>query len=240
MIIVAKSPRRLPSIPDSPRLDLAMRHQLFSRACEEMDRLCIPVKDQYDWVVANCPMALLPPVKGNTTPPSYMIYNSSLATTAAPVKQPTGTSIRTMVQLKIGAGSAMRVVEWGCSFDAASGSPGQVELFETTVAATMSTAYVNADIQRYDSGLGPQQGDTTNVPIDVTSTATSGFATAAVTEGTVANYRGFDLQLLPPTGPYVKQFPLGREPDLVAGHFLRCRMTFGTTVNAWIYLILES
>lgn len=173
--------------------------------------------------------------------PVYMVYNSALATTAAPVKQPTGTAIRTMLQLKVGAGQSLRIVEWGCSFDgSAAATPGQIELFETTVAATMSTAYVNADVQRYNNGKGPQQGDTANTPIDVTSTSTSGFATAAVTEGTVANYRGFDTQLVAPTGQYVKQFPLGREPDLVAGNFLRVRMTFGTTVNCYCYVVLES
>lgn len=170
----------------------------------------------------------------------YMVYNSSLATTAAPVKQPTGTSIRTMMQLRTGVGIYAKIVEWGCSFDgSAAATPGQVELFETTVAATMGTAFVNADIQRFGNSNGPQQGDTANIPIDVTGTATAGFATAAVTEGTVANYRGFDLQMLPPTGPYVKQFPLGREPDWKAQNYLRIRMTFGTSINTYCYVIFS-
>jgi hypothetical protein len=171
---------------------------------------------------------------------TYMVFNGSLPTTAAPVKQPTGVAVRTMMQLKAGAGASLRIIEWGCSFDgSAAAQPGQIELFETTVAATMSTAYADVDIQRYGNGTGPAQGGTALLPIDTTGAATSGFATTAVTEGTVANYRGFDLQMLPPTGPYVKQFPLGREPDLVAGHFLRVRVTFNTTVNRWCYVIFE-
>lgn len=171
---------------------------------------------------------------------TYMVYNSALATTAAPVKQPTGTAIRTMLQLKAGAGVSLRIIEWGCSFDGTTAAtPGQIELFETTVAATMSTAYVDADIQRYGNGTGPSQGGTSLLPIDTTGTSTSGFATAAVTEGTVANYRGFDLQMLPPTGPYVKQFPLGREPEIVAGRFLRLRVTFVTSINMYSYIIFE-
>jgi hypothetical protein len=171
----------------------------------------------------------------------FGVSNSSQASTAAPIKQPTGNAIRTMTQLKAGAGQYLKIVEWGASFDAsAAATPGQCELFETTVAATMSTAYVNADIMRYGSANGPAQGDTANLPIDVTSTSTSGFATAAVTEGTVANYRLFDLQMLPPTGPYVKQFPLGREPEVKAGNFLRSRMTFAATVNSYIYIIFSS
>jgi hypothetical protein len=172
---------------------------------------------------------------------SYFVQNSALATTAAPVVQPTGTAIRTMMLLKAGSGQNLGVVEWGISFDgSAAATPGKCELFENTVAATMSTAYVNADIQRFADGTGGSQGDASNQPIDVTGTGTAGFATAAVTEGTVANYRGFDLQLLPPTAPYVKQWPLGREPDVVSARFLRVRVTFGTTVNCYIYVIFET
>jgi hypothetical protein len=172
-----------------------------------------------------------------------MIYNSAQATTAAPVKQPTGTAIRTMMQLAPAAGYAMRVIEWGCSFDGSSAAtPGQVELFATTVAATMSTAYGTGDIQPYgDPNAAPNTSGSSGVPLNL-STSTSGFATAAVTEGSVANYRGFDVQMVSPTNQYVKQFPLGREPEL-NGHatteYLRVRMTFGTTVNAYIYVIVE-
>lgn len=178
-------------------------------------------------------------VPAHKTDTLYLVYNSSLATTAAPVSQPTGTAIRTMLQLKLGAmNTSAQLVEWGCSFDgSAAATPGKVELFETTVAATMSTAYVNADIQLFNNNGGP--ANASNLPIDVTGTGTSGFATAAVTEGTVTNYRGFDLQLLPPTAPYVKQWPLGREPDWKAGNFLRCRMTFGASINAYIYVIFS-
>lgn len=170
----------------------------------------------------------------------YIVYNSSLATTAAPVKQPTGTSIRTMLQLKLGAiPQSCRLKAWGCSFDgSAAATPGQVELFETSVAATMSTAYVAADIQSYnDSSANYIQ--TGNVPIDLTGVSTSGFATAAVTEGTVANYRSADLQLIAPTGQYVYQWPLGCEFMLTPAKFLRVRVTFGASVNMYCWIVFE-
>jgi hypothetical protein len=168
----------------------------------------------------------------------YFIQNSALQTTAAPVKQPTGTAIRTMMQLKIGAGIQMRLKAWGCSFDgSAAATPGQVEIFETTVAATMSTAYLNADIQLL--GDPNQPANASNFPIDVTSTATSGFATAAVTEGTVANARTFDLQMIAPTNQYSYTWPLGDEPILKAGNFLRMRVTFGTTINMYGWVVLD-
>jgi hypothetical protein len=177
---------------------------------------------------------------------TYLVYNSAQATTAAPVKQPTGIALRTMMQLApLAQGYPVRIIEWGCSFDgSAAATPGEVELFATTVAATMSTAYAAADIQPYGSRLDypANTSGTSGAPLSL-GTALSGFATTSVTEGTVANYRGFDVQLVAPTGQYVKQFPLGREPQLggnsATQDFLRCRMTFGTTVNAYIYVIFE-
>lgn len=173
-----------------------------------------------------------------------MIHNSAQVTTAAPVKQPTGSAVRTMMQLAPGLGYPMRIIEWGCSFDAfVAAAPGQVELFATTVAATgLSTAYAAGDIQPYgDPNSFTNTAGTTGVPLNL-GTGLSGFATAAVTEGTVANARMFDTQLVAPTGQYVKQFPLGREPELNGKQtveFLRVRMTFGATVNASIYVIVE-
>jgi hypothetical protein len=171
---------------------------------------------------------------------SYFVYNSNLATTAAPVKQPTGTAIRTMMQIRPALSVNARLVAWGCSFDGfAAALPGQVELFENTVAATMSTAFAAADFQPYTppTALANTAG-ATGVPFNL-STTTSGFATAAVTEGTVAGYRGADLALLPPTGPYVYQWPLGREFELTPQMYLRLRVTFGTTVNMHAWAALE-
>lgn len=175
---------------------------------------------------------------------TYLIHNSAQVTTAAPVKQPTGTAIRTMMQLAPATGYAMRIIEWGCSFDgSAAATPGQVELFATTVAATaLSTAYVAGDIQPYgDPNAAANTAGTSGVPLNL-GTGLSGFATAAVTEGTVANARMFDAQMVSPTNQYVKQFPLGREPELngkATVEFLRVRMTFGTSVNAYIYVVVE-
>jgi hypothetical protein len=175
-----------------------------------------------------------------------MVYNSAQATTAAPVKQPTGTAIRTMMQLApLASGFPVRIIEWGCSFDAsAAATPGQVELFACTGAATMSTAFAAADIQPYGSRLDTpaNTAGSSGTPLSL-GTALSGFATAAVTEGTVANYRGFDVQMVDPLYQYVKQFPLGREPQLggnsATQEFLRVRMTFGASVNAYVYVVFE-
>lgn len=177
---------------------------------------------------------------------TYMVFNSAQPSAAAPVKQPTGSAIRTMMQLApFVQGFPIRLIEWGCSFDgSAAATPGQIECFACTGAATMSTAYAAADIMPYGSRLDypANTAGTTGTPLSL-GTALSGFATAAVTEGTVANYRAFDAQQIAPTGQYVKQFPLGREPQLggnsATQDFLRIRMTFAATVNAYIYVIFE-
>jgi hypothetical protein len=163
----------------------------------------------------------------------YMIANSSRATTAAPVKQPTGTAIRTMLQFATPTTDGIKLVEWGCSFDgSSSATPIQVELFNCTGAATMSTASVAADAMRLSAPLG-----TETVPMQVGTTSLTGFATAAVTEGTVANYNMWDLQLVAPTSQYVKQFPLGREPEAALSTFVRIRVTAGASVNMYCYLV---
>jgi hypothetical protein len=162
----------------------------------------------------------------------YMVANHTLATTAAPVKQPTGTAIRTMLQLASLSTNGFYIVEWGCSFDgSAAATPIQVELFGTTVAATMSTALASTDVSRITS---PASDET--IPLQY-GTTTSGYATAAVTEGTVANYRLLDLQLVAPTSQFVHQWPLSREPEILKSQFVRVRVTASASVNMYTYII---
>lgn len=162
----------------------------------------------------------------------YLVQNAVRPTTAAPVKQPTGTAIRTMLQIATSTVAGLYIVEWGISFDgSAAATPVQVELFGCTGAATMSTALAAADVQNFTDPNGPA------VAVLQFGTALTAFATAAVTEGTVAAYRPFDEQLLPPTSPYVKQFPLGREPGVGASQFVRVRVTAAATVNVTTYVL---
>jgi hypothetical protein len=164
----------------------------------------------------------------------YLVANGPMQTTAAFAPVTTGTAIKTMLQVKPGATVVARVVEWGISFDGSTAAtPGKVELIETDVAATVTASVAN-DITKYDADA-LAGGDPTTALISVGTSATGYTATA---EGTITAVRNFDLQLLPPTAPYVKQFPLGREPVLQAGKFGRIRVTFGTAVNAYCYMVL--
>lgn len=174
---------------------------------------------------------------------TYIVFNSAMPTTAAPVKQPTGTAIRTMMQLAPATGFPIRVIEWGCSFDgSAAATPGQVELIDTgtVFATTLSTAYGVNDIMPFSDPNAPANtSGTSGVPLNL-GTSLSGFATAAAgNEGTTTAGRVGDTQLVAPTNQYVKQFPLGREFEVPAGHALRVRATFGTTINMYCYVIFE-
>lgn len=168
----------------------------------------------------------------------YLIYNSAGVTTAAPVKQPTGTAIRTMLQLAVASGDPLKVEEWGISFDGtAAATPVQCELVDTgTVAATMSTAHVTGNVTQLD-----YVADSGASNLSFGTTALTGFATAALSaEGTITATRMGDLQMVPPSSLYVKQFPLGAEFIVSGGRFLRVRVTAAATVNAWIYVIFRS
>lgn len=167
----------------------------------------------------------------------YLIANSAMPTTAAPVKQPTGTAIRTMLQLAVAAGDGIKVNEWGISFDGtAAATPVQCELIDTaTVAATMSTAHTSTGVMQHD-----RVADGGASSLTIGSTSTTGFATAAVTEGTITSIRTGDMQQVPPSSLYAKMFPLGTEFYVPGGRFLRVRVTATATVNAWIYIVFTS
>lgn len=162
----------------------------------------------------------------------FLVGNFTRPTTAAPVKQPTGTAVRTMLQLATIATEGLYIVEWGISFDgSAAATPIQVELFGCTGAATMSAALAATDVQNFAAPQSPA------VTVLQYGTALSAFATAAVTEGTVADYRPIDVQLIAPTSQYVKQYPLGREPAFAVSTFIRVRVTATATVNCSTYVI---
>lgn len=165
----------------------------------------------------------------------YLLQNGAAGLTAAPAPLATGTSLKTLMQFEPSTTIVAKIVEWGISFDgSAAATPGKVELMESNVAATV-TSYVSGDITKYDSDALAGGDPTTN--LIQTGTTSSGYS--ASVEGTTTTARLFDLQLLPPTAPYVKQFPLGREPVIQTGKFARVRVTFGTSINAYCYIIVS-
>lgn len=164
-----------------------------------------------------------------------MIGNGPQQTTAAFAVVTTGTSIKTMLQVKPGATVPLKIVEWGISFDgSAAATPGKVELIETDVAGTV-TASVAADITKYDADA-IASGDPTTALIAVGTTSTGYTCTS---EGSITAVRNLDApQLIAPTNQFIKQFPLGREPIIQVGKFGRIRVTFGAAINAYCYVIV--
>lgn len=164
----------------------------------------------------------------------YLISNGPMQTTAAFAAVTTGTAVKTLLQVK--PFNVARVVEWGISFDgSAAATPGKVELIEADVAATV-TASVDADVTKY----GPCVGDQAAASVAGLTLGTSATGYTASAEGTITAVRNLDAPIfLPPTAPYVKQFPLGREPVIQIAKFGRIRVTFAAAVNAYAYMIVE-
>lgn len=160
----------------------------------------------------------------------YMAYNGQSAFTSAPAKVTTGTSIKTLQQLSTTSTTSLEIIEWGISFDgSAAATPGVCELVNSTAVAATVTAYNAVDIMKMSQAAG---GLLSSVTL---GTSNSGFTASA--EGSTTATVEHDIQLLPPTAPYIKQFPLERGPSVLISSFERIRVTFGTAINALCYIV---
>jgi len=165
----------------------------------------------------------------------YYIANGARPTTAVALAVDTGTAIKTMLQVKLGrAVLRAKVTEWGISFDgSAAATPIVVELLTTKTVAATVTAHVASGIVNLDPrGNAPTDLD----PFDF-GVAATGFTASA--EGTVTDTRPMDTQFIAPTNQFVKQWPLGREPEFDQDEFLRIRLNAGAAVDAYCYVIIE-
>ena len=94
---------------------------------------------------------------------------------------------------------------------------------------------VYSDIQPY--GAMPN-ADPTYCLVAQPGTAATGFG--FTTYNSPTRIRQGDMQLLPPTAPYVKQFPLERGFEINPGRFGQIRCTFGTSINCFAYMIFQA
>ena len=164
----------------------------------------------------------------------YKIFNGPFPTTATQVAITTGTSIKTMLQVKGIAALQMKVKAWGVSMDGSAAAAGvQWELLEAgTVFATV-TASVAADILAWDA-QAIASVSTTYFSVGVSATGYT-----ASSEGTITASRIFDSQFVQPTGQYVWEFSLGNEPIVSAVSSLRIRCKAAAAVNAACWMLLE-
>lgn len=164
---------------------------------------------------------------------TYRIYNGPMPTTASQAVVATGTSIKTLLQIKPLTGIDLKIKAWGISFDgSAAATPGIIELLETDVAATV-TASAAADITKMNNPGGPAS-DSGLISL---GTSASGYTSSG--EGTITAVRMFHAIQVAPTNSFDYQFVLGNEPIIQAGKFGRIRVKFGTTVNAICYIEFE-
>lgn len=94
---------------------------------------------------------------------------------------------------------------------------------------------VYSDIQPYSA---QPAADPTYAMVANVGTALTGFSFG--TYNSPNRIRQGDMQLLPPTAPYVKQFPLERGFEIQPGRYGQIRCQFGTTVNCWAYIIFQA
>ncbi len=162
----------------------------------------------------------------------YKIYNGAMPTTAAFVPVTTGTSIKTLLQLK--PFNRMKIVAWGISFDgSAAATPIKCELIETGTVFGTVTASADADCIKME---GADQAVASVAGLTLGTSATGYTCTS---EGSITTVRMFDEQLIAPTSQYVMQYPLGQEPQLVIGNATRIRVTAGAAVNAIAWIEVE-
>lgn len=162
----------------------------------------------------------------------YTIFNGPMPTTAAQVPVTTGTAIKTLLQLK--PFNICKIVEWGISFDgSAAATPIKCELLDTGTVFGTVTASADADISKMES----VEQAVASVAGLTLGTSHTGYT--CTSEGSITVVRMFDAQLVAPSSQYVKQFPLGREPKCIIGNAVRIRVTAGTAVNAYAYMILD-
>jgi hypothetical protein len=156
----------------------------------------------------------------------YIAGNGAEPTTASRVAVATGAAIKTLLQVATPTTTPITIVEWGISFDgSAAATPGIVELLQTDVAASGGTS------------LTPTLFDDPWAPPSLCIGGAALTCFSPTTEGSITTVRTFDMQQIAPTNQYIKQFPLGREPQVPISKFLRIRVKFPATVNAICYVI---
>jgi hypothetical protein len=157
----------------------------------------------------------------------YIAFNGVPPTTAAQVPVTTGNTIKTLLQVATPSTTKIKIKEWGISFDgSAAATPIKCELLQTDVAATVTS-------------VTPSFYDDDGAPASLCVGGTANTGHTATVEGSITAVREFDSQFVAPTNQYVKQFPLGLEPQVAVSKFLRIRVTAPVAVNAYCYVIWE-
>jgi hypothetical protein len=166
--------------------------------------------------------------------PCFIVWAADTSAATGPpatvATSATAGTVKTILQLRPGTSTKIRVVEWGYGFDTAPSAPVRVELVTTgTIYATVTT--IGSGIRMYNDCTGASS-------TAQTGTTHTGFSASG--EGTITSSRllayQYDTALF-----FKQQFPLGREPEVPADGALRIRATPTTSsaVNMQAYIIWE-
>lgn len=162
----------------------------------------------------------------------YKLFNAPMPTTAATLAVTTGTAIKTLLQIK--PFNVVKIVAWGISFDGSSAAAGiQCELLDTGTVFGTVTASVDADVFKWG---GADQAVASVAGLTLGTSATGYTCTS---EGSITTTKVFDSQFVQPTGQYVFEFSLGREPIVIIGNCCRVRVKAAAAVNSVTWLLLE-
>lgn len=161
----------------------------------------------------------------------YKAFNGPAPTTAAQASVATGTSVKTMLQLKAGTGSGLIITGWGYSLDTEQAAAGTIELLKTDVAATV-TAYAAGDVTALST---PSKASTLSL-----GTAASGYTGSA--EGSITAVDVYDAVKTATSTTaaghmfYVRTFTKDERPYIAASGILRVRATLGTSAGmvCWV------
>jgi hypothetical protein len=163
----------------------------------------------------------------------YKTWNGPAPTIAAQAKVTTGTVIKTLLQLATPPTRQLQVISWGFSLDAVPAAPGEMELIQTDVGATV-TAHVASGVQPLDP----------NAPASLLTLGVAATGYTATAEGTITATRVFDADLIPGTAGstdlnYAYQFMPDERPIIAVSKFLRVRSTFTAAVNATCWVVWD-
>lgn len=174
------------------------------------------------------------------TKAKFKLFNGPAPTSAAQAAVATGTSIKTMLQIK-SAGGSLKILEWGVSGSGAAVAAGiEWELLTTgTIAATV-TAHVEAGCVRWPTRQAELEDGLLAASYLTFGTAATGYTASG--EGTITETNVFDSVLVTPTdiykGDFARRF---NSPIMVPStDYLRVRCTAAAGVNAICWVLLEA
>lgn len=163
----------------------------------------------------------------------FKIWNGPFPTTSPQLAVTTGTSLKTMLQLK--PFNNMTLVAWGVSLDGAAAAAGlQWELLETGTIFGTVTALVDADCHKWGNVTDQAVASLAGLTL---GTAASGYT--CTSEGSIVASRVFDSQFIQPTNQFGWEFSLGRECKVPAGNCVRIRVKAPAAVNALCWALVE-